>query len=394
VARPPIELDALIVGGGVAGLMTLDAIHRRGGRAWLIERDALGRGQTVWSQGIIHGGLKYALGGSTGAAARAVSDMPARWRAMLDGDREPNLSAVQMRADRCAVWAAAGARSMAGLLGAKLALRTRPRRWPDDARPQPLQGIPGMVLSVAEPVLEPTSLLQTLAHHHAGRLLRGEVAGIDASPDGAAVTLQGGLVIRAAYAVLLAGEGNGQLRQLAGLSEAAMQTRPLRMVLARGPLPILNGHCIRGTSPWLTITTAAGDGGERVWQIGGEVAEWGAGETAAATIRRAISDVRDALPSTDLAGTSWSTYEAPRAERAASDGGRPDQPGLIQDGRVLTGWPTKLALAPILADSIAALIPSGGEAPPVDEQLPSPVPAPPPWMENRTWTPVHSAAPA
>jgi len=394
VASPPIELDAIIVGGGVAGLLTLDAIHRNGGAAWLVEREALGCGQTIWSQGIIHGGLKYALGGSASAAARAVSEMPARWRDLLNGAAEPNLSAVQMRAEHCAVWSVGGARSVAGLLAAKLALRTRPQRWPDAERPEPLQGVRGGVLRIAEPVLEPGSLLQTLGNLHAGRLLRGSITAMQHDDCGVTVSLQAGPTIRARYAVLLAGGGNAALRELAGLSPLVMQTRPLRMVLARGPLPVLNGHCIRGAKPWLTITTAASTGPTRVWQVGGEVAEWGASQTSEATIRRAISDIAEALPTVDLTGTEWTTYEAPRAEQAATGGGRPDQPGLLQDDRVLTGWPTKLALAPILADTIASMIPTGGKPLAASEHWPTPTPALPPWMEDRPWTPVHSAAPA
>ncbi len=394
MTRTPIELDALIVGGGVAGLLTLDAVHRRGGRTWLVEHRALGQGQTAWSQGIIHGGLKYALGGSAGAAARAVSHMPARWQAMLDGAAPPNLSAVQMRAHQCAVWSTGGARSIAGLLGAKLALQTRPEPWPEDTRPDALQGVPGGVLKVGEPVLEPTSLLHTLAAQHEGRLIKGTIAAIEHSPESLVITVDDGPPIRTRTLVLLAGSGNASLRRQAGLETPAMQTRPLRMVLARGPLPDLNGHCIRGTKPWLTITTAAGEGAGRVWQIGGDVAEWGASQTPEATIRRAVADIGTALPKLDLTETEWSTYEALRAERTRPSGGRPDQPGLLEEGRVLTGWPTKMALAPVLADTIASKIPTGGVAPAVAGRWATPVPARPPWMEDRTWTPVHSAAPA
>ncbi|MBT7352376.1 MAG: FAD-dependent oxidoreductase, partial [Phycisphaerae bacterium] len=99
MGNTPFHLDAVIIGGGVAGLLTLDALHRRGCHAWLIERTALGAGQTIQSQGIVHGGLKYALGGAAHAAAKAVSEMPDRWRSMLSGEADPNLSAVAMRSE-------------------------------------------------------------------------------------------------------------------------------------------------------------------------------------------------------------------------------------------------------------------------------------------------------
>ena len=58
------RVDVLIFGGGGAGLWLLDELHRAGHRVMLAECDALGAGQTVASQGIIHGGLKYTLPGA------------------------------------------------------------------------------------------------------------------------------------------------------------------------------------------------------------------------------------------------------------------------------------------------------------------------------------------
>ncbi len=57
--RPPI--DVLLIGGGVAGLWALDVLTSRGLSCLLAEAGELGRGQTVASQGIVHGGLKYTL---------------------------------------------------------------------------------------------------------------------------------------------------------------------------------------------------------------------------------------------------------------------------------------------------------------------------------------------
>ena len=58
-----MRLDALIFGGGAAGLWLLDRLSRDGHHVVLLEARSLGMGQTVASQGIIHGGLKYTLSG-------------------------------------------------------------------------------------------------------------------------------------------------------------------------------------------------------------------------------------------------------------------------------------------------------------------------------------------
>jgi hypothetical protein len=165
------------------------------------------------------------------------------------------------------------------------------------------------------------------------------------------------------------------------------------MVMARGELPVLNGHCIRGTKPWLTITTAD-DAAGRIWQIGGEAAEWGATASPAATIERAAEAVAVALPTLAMAGIEWATYEAPRAEQLTGDGGRPDTPAIVEEGCVLTGWPTKMALAPVLADAYAGKVPASGEQMPVPEQFERPAAAAPPWREVEQWNSVHSDIPA
>ncbi|WP_323150307.1 FAD-dependent oxidoreductase, partial [Pseudomonas oryzihabitans] len=59
----PWSTDILIVGGGVAGLWLNARLRRAGYATVLVETGALGGGQSGKSQGIIHGGTKYALTG-------------------------------------------------------------------------------------------------------------------------------------------------------------------------------------------------------------------------------------------------------------------------------------------------------------------------------------------
>ena len=72
----PVEL--LVIGGGIAGLWTLDAAVRAGWNAVLVEAFELGRGQSVAAQGIIHGGLKYTLRERDLEAAGAIAEPHAR----------------------------------------------------------------------------------------------------------------------------------------------------------------------------------------------------------------------------------------------------------------------------------------------------------------------------
>ena len=81
---PSASLDAAIVGGGIAGAWALRLLQNKGYNAILLEADSIGCAQTLASQGMIHGGLKYALSGNMTGAAEAIADMPRRWRACLD----------------------------------------------------------------------------------------------------------------------------------------------------------------------------------------------------------------------------------------------------------------------------------------------------------------------
>ena len=98
------ELDALIFGGGGAGLWLLDELHRRSFRTMLIENRALGAGQTIASQGILHAGLKYALGGLLSGAAKAVGEMTDLWRQCLEGRAQPDLRGVRILSPCCYLW--------------------------------------------------------------------------------------------------------------------------------------------------------------------------------------------------------------------------------------------------------------------------------------------------
>ena len=96
-----LAIDFVIFGGGVAGLWLLDELHRAGFATLLLEAHELGSGQTIASQGIIHGGLKYTLGGLFSNSAKAIADMPLIWRRCLAGEARPDLSNTRVRSDFC-----------------------------------------------------------------------------------------------------------------------------------------------------------------------------------------------------------------------------------------------------------------------------------------------------
>jgi hypothetical protein len=168
-----------------------------------------------------------------------------------------------------------------------------------------------------------------------------------------------------------------------------MQRRPLHMVLVCGRLPELFGHCVDGAATRVTITSDRGSKGCTVWQVGGQLAEEGVSLDERTLVRRARSELEATIPGIQLDAVEWSTYRVDRAEVATLHGKRPESVQVVQDANVLTAWPTKLALAPMLAGRIAETLAPFGNAPLTEDTVPADWPRPeialPPWETPREW---------
>lgn len=387
MSAPAIDLDIVIFGGGAAGLWLLDATKRRGYAALLLEAGALGQGQTIASQGIIHGGLKYTLKGLLTGSAKAIREMPDIWRSCLRGDDAPDLRRTRVRAEFCYLWSTESLRSRAGLIGARRGLRTATTPVAGAERPAILADCPGTVLKLGEQVISPQSLMSNLVEPHTEHLLQFDPQNlaIQRGNEQAIINLPR-LQLSSHQVIFCAGGGNATLRKIAGLTEEVMQRRPLHMVMLRGPLPQLNGHCIEGAHTRATITTDTDSQNRTVWQIGGQVAEDGVKMSAEELIRHARSELSAVLPSVKFNGVEGATYRVDRAEKRLPGGVRPDNVAIIRDGNIITAWPTKLALVPELARRIIEMLP-----PPtcslsdVAHDWPRPSIALPPWETQTTW---------
>ncbi len=120
-----LKLDALIIGGGVAGLWLLNRLRNEGYQALLLEQEALGTGQTIASQGMIHGGIKYALGGKLTGASKAIADMPAHWQQCLEGEGDVDLQGCQLLSDSYYMWPRSSLRSVLMLFSAARHLKPK-----------------------------------------------------------------------------------------------------------------------------------------------------------------------------------------------------------------------------------------------------------------------------
>ncbi len=403
--------DVVIFGGGVAGMWLLDELVRHGREPVLLESNRLGTGQTVSAQGIIHGGLKYSLTGTSNASAHGVRQMPSLWRDCLEGRREPDLRGVRVFSSGCYLWHGRSLGSRLGYLGARLGLEVTPRRLSREDRPPVLADHDGPVAVMDEPVIDPVSLLDRLADRHRQRLFLYDPNRIEWSLVGPGMVrslrvahpwdrLPGASLQLAPRAVVLtAGAGNAALRRQLGLSADAMQRRPLHMVMVRGDLPRLCGHQVDGAHTRMTITSVIDSRGRTVWQLGGQVAEDGVAMDRVSLIAHAAGELAEIVPGLALDGLEASTYRVDRAEAATAGGRRPGSVRVLVNGNTLSAWPTKLALAPVLADEIRTTLDSLGPIRPAGPVIgpgrdlatvdwPRPGVARPPWDLVGNWLPL------
>ncbi|QDT94589.1 FAD-dependent oxidoreductase [Gimesia aquarii] len=399
------KVDLIIFGGGVAGLWTLNEASRRGYRCILLEAFELGSGQTIASQGIIHGGLKYTLQGMMTGSARGIREMPLIWRNALKGEAQPDLSDTEIRSHHCYLWRTDSVSSRLGMFGAKMGLRVAPQKLSAEETPELLAQCPGSIAVMEEQVISPQSLVVNLSATLRDQIIKydpeqlsflldedKQISSIQIpSPDGDPLT------IKTAAVLLTAGRGNEPLRTLArqqpGSENQVMQKRPLHMILVRGALPQFNGHCVDGAKTRITITSDTDSQGRTVWQLGGQVSETGVKLNRLELIQHAARELSASIPGINLSGLEWNTYSVDRAEGATKSGLRPETPQILKEGNLLTSWPTKLALAPRLATDIFQHLDEMNVKPTLEDSswkesfsaLPRPLVAQPLWETAENW---------
>ena len=137
-----------------------------------------------------------------------------------------------------------------------------------------------------------------------------------------------------------------------------MQRRPLAMAVCKlvQPIPKVFGHQLgRGSKPKLTVSTHDFDGAQYLY-LGGQLAEDGVTQddnTVCSNAKRAVSE---ALCWLEPNVESTHVFRVNRAEPRTLEGNRPDTAFVCQSNNLIVAWPTKLALAPALADQILPLL--------------------------------------
>ncbi|MEO0415944.1 MAG: FAD-dependent oxidoreductase, partial [Verrucomicrobiota bacterium] len=171
--------DVIILGGGVAALWTGCELKARGYTVAIISNSNLGVGQSLAAQGVIHGGLKYALGGVLNDASEALAAMPKRWEDAVNGKGLVDLSGAEVLSSHQIMWSSPTnpLSRAASLLGSKT-LVGRAGAMKRDEWPAALSSprYKGNVFRISEPVLCPHSIIRELARNLDGDIYAGDAS--------------------------------------------------------------------------------------------------------------------------------------------------------------------------------------------------------------------------
>jgi glycerol-3-phosphate dehydrogenase len=366
-AIQPINVDITLIGGGIAGLWLLNRLRALGYNAILFEQNRLGGAQTIASQGMIHGGMKYTLGGAFTKLSETIANMPSHWRSCLAGQGDVDLSRAQVLSDQMYLWSSASIGSKLATFFASRATQSRVKAVVKHERPAVFQdkAFNGKLYRLEEIVVDVPSVVSVLAENYReaifkidwqqAKFVRASEGGVEALQINHAGHLK---TIQSQRFIFAAGEGNENLLQQLSMTQPEMQRRPLHQVLVKHDYPHpLYAHCI-GTSPIprLTVSSHATSDGKWIWYLGGGLATKGVEQTESKLLATAKQELKDLFSWIDLNQAQWACLRINRAEPSQHDLMLPDVAFAKSCDNVIVVWPTKLTLSPNLATEVVGLL--------------------------------------
>lgn len=373
-------VDIAIIGGGIAGLWTLARLCQSGYQAILLEADHLGCAQSGASQGIIHGGTKYALTGKLTHSSQSIQEMPQRWKDCLDGHGEVDLSQARKLSSHQYLWSNKSLASrLTGFFASKvMSSRMQHLLASDYVPPFDCVDFKGELYQLDEPVLDIQSVVETIRKQYEQLLFQANVDEINLH-EGVETSLRAtyqlkaagqNITITARTVILTAGAGNEKLLASLNLEQPEMQRRPLFMPMLKAKsslLPKMYAHCLGASAlPKMTITSyylpADNKDNETqvVWYLGGEIAEKGINRSIEEQVFAAKQNLQTLMPWMNFSQCQWSALAIDRAEPKMPDGSRPVEPAVFRHNNVITAWPVKLAMTPIMVDKIVTELQQAG----------------------------------
>ncbi|MFT5102047.1 MAG: glycerol-3-phosphate dehydrogenase, partial [Planctomycetaceae bacterium] len=169
--------EIAIIGGGICGLWLLNLLRAAGYEACLLEQGKLGQGQTLASQGMIHGGIKYALGGFTTPASETIASMPAKWRDCIAGNGPLDLTGLKVLSDDYFLFSDGALTAKVTAFFASKSLRGRISAI--NVKDYPVAflspGFKGSLYRLQDMVIDTSALLKMLQAKHSEHVYQAEV---------------------------------------------------------------------------------------------------------------------------------------------------------------------------------------------------------------------------
>ncbi len=357
---PTVAVDAAIIGGGIAGAWALKLLLAKGYNAILLEADRLGSAQTLASQGMIHGGLKYALAGNVTGASEAIAQMPQRWRACLANQDDVPLAGTRLLSEHYYMFAERTALGRLTTFFASKTLRGRIDKLAREQWPESFAGFNGVVYTLNDFVLDTADLITQLTLGHEQRIfkLQADAATLSQINGGYQVKLLD-TTVHVRQLISCAGNGSEALLRQLQIHDIEVQQRPLKQVIVKPQHAVpMFAHCLTGITsnePRLTITSHSTRDG-MIWYLGGQLATKGVARSDTEQIQAAKTELQTCVPWLDWQRAEYSLLSISRAEPKQASALKPDQAFVKRVGNFVQCFPTKLTLAPDMGDRLLAVL--------------------------------------
>lgn len=379
--------DVLVLGAGVAGLLSARALAGRGYRVTVVEKDGLASGQSGHSHGYLHRGYAYLR--STDRLVGQLATSAAQWESVVAGlglDFVTTESLVGFVRDDEADHAD-GLWAMANLRGHR---RAAASDSVGDVRISDSLLTTGFRRFVVSP--EKVANFSVVAAELARRgqdgisFLHGTVTGFDTDAGrvrGVDVWLAGGARVRLSAQLYLMTLGGGFLPLATaahGYPGPVVQRLSYMLVLRHRDLPLVSGVFPGQRTYGLFLASRRAPGDSTVWLVSNFSSFAGLDHGAASArlwLRQIASTLVRYTDVFSLPDLSWAYYPAPKAEvrgQSTLERARTFTPGWEN---ALVGFPTKLTLAPALVEQVVAWASARCPEPAGDATLPRDIPTPP-----------------
>ena len=358
--RDSTRIDVAIIGGGIAGTWLLRLLSQKGYNAILLEQNELGCGQTLASQGMVHGGLKYALTGLLSNESEAIAEMPFRWRDCLFSKRgEIDLRGTKILSNNYYMYSESKIGKLASFFASK-ALRGRIEKVAQEDKPKVFEQFKGLLYKLNDLVLNTESLLGELLSGLEHRAFKLECSGktVKKIDKGYQLNLSD-TKIETDTLISCSGNGTQSLLETLNISEFKIQNRPLKQILVDAPQDLdMFAHCLtnlNSTEPRITITTHQKKD-RKIWYIGGQLATEGAHLSDEALIEKAKIELKQCVSWLKPQEDSLRILAIDRVEPHTKNQRKPDEAFAERTQDFIQCFPTKLTLTPNLGDKIMPLL--------------------------------------